>query len=88
MISEIFEYKANRVANFLWVNFLKSRFCLFFTFLVHKVIQWRSDGSVDFYRNWAEYENGFGSPQPEKWLGEKEQNENCVGLEFKPHYKM
>ena len=35
------------------------------------VIQRRQDGSVDFFRNWAEYENGFGNFATEFWLGLK-----------------
>ena len=34
-----------------------------------QTFQRRVDGTVDFYRNWTSYKEGFGSPDHEFWLG-------------------
>ncbi|KAL9701274.1 hypothetical protein quinque_004715 [Culex quinquefasciatus] len=39
------------------------------------VIQNRYDGSVNFYRGWKQYEDGFGSMEGEFWLGLKKIHE-------------
>ena len=36
---------------------------------VWTIIQRRYNGSVNFYRNWTEYKQGFGSSNGEYWLG-------------------
>ncbi|XP_071947188.1 fibrinogen-like protein A [Antedon mediterranea] len=38
------------------------------------VIQRREDRSVDFYRNWAEYKDGFGNVNSNFWLGNEQIN--------------
>lgn len=37
--------------------------------LTFKVFQRRNRGGSDFYKNWANYKNGFGDIQNEFWLG-------------------
>ena len=39
------------------------------------MFQRRKDGSVDFYRNWDQYVNGFGDLNGEFWLGLRHINE-------------
>ena len=45
-------------------NFIEM--CIFNTF---QVIQKRFDGSINFFRTWAEYRKGFGDLNGEHWLG-------------------
>ncbi|KAL5011186.1 hypothetical protein ScPMuIL_011731, partial [Solemya velum] len=46
------------------------------------VIQRRQDGSVDFYRNWTEYETGFGNLTEEFWLGNRYIHTMTVGGDY------
>lgn len=40
----------------------------------HTVIMRRQSASVDFYRNWTEYKNGFGNPSGDHWIGKTTNN--------------
>ena len=42
---------------------------MYFKLSYKQVFQRRMNGSVDFYRRWADYEGGFGDPAEEFWLG-------------------
>ncbi|XP_062597398.1 fibrinogen-like protein 1, partial [Saccostrea cucullata] len=49
----------------------KQVYCSFETLYSWTVLQRRLDGSEDFYRNWTDYEVGFGNLESEFWLGNK-----------------
>ncbi|XP_052069021.1 angiopoietin-related protein 7-like [Mytilus californianus] len=48
------------------------------------VIQRRQDGSMDFYRGWEDYKNGFGGLTGEFWIG----NEHIYKLMSKGSYQL
>jgi hypothetical protein len=35
----------------------------------YTIIMKRTNGELDFYRNWKEYKDGFGTPAKEYWIG-------------------
>jgi len=38
--------------------------------MVFQVIMRRMNGKVNFYRNWTDYDRGFGNLHGEFWLGQ------------------
>ena len=36
----------------------------------YTIIMKRINGELDFFRNWEEYKNGFGTPTKEYWIGQ------------------
>ncbi|ESN99707.1 hypothetical protein HELRODRAFT_83972, partial [Helobdella robusta] len=48
------------------------------------VMQRRMDGSENFYRNWTDYERGFGDPRKEFWIG----NDNIYRITSNQKYKV
>uniref|UniRef100_A0A1X7UT17 Fibrinogen C-terminal domain-containing protein n=1 Tax=Amphimedon queenslandica TaxID=400682 RepID=A0A1X7UT17_AMPQE len=48
------------------------------------VFQRRQDGSVDFYRDWTDYENGFGDLTVSEPVGPNNTDKNAVKIEPMP----
>ncbi|ESN90885.1 hypothetical protein HELRODRAFT_92864, partial [Helobdella robusta] len=48
------------------------------------VMQRRMDGSENFYRNWTDYERGFGDSRKEFWIG----NDNIHRITSNQKYKV
>ena len=63
---------------------IPSTFCFLPTNPYHQVFQRREDGSVDFFRYWSDYENGFGNITSEHWLG----NEKINRISVQGHYEL
>ncbi|VDI59490.1 Hypothetical predicted protein, partial [Mytilus galloprovincialis] len=52
------------------------------------VFQRRQDGSVDFFRNWTDYKNGFGDLTGEFWLGNSKIHEITTKNEYELYILM
>ena len=52
------------------------------------VIQRRTDGSVDFYKTWMEYKNGFGNFDNEFWLGNDKIHRLTKGRKMKIRFDL
>lgn len=56
--------------------------CLVYFIIGKKLIQRRFDGSENFWRNWTDYENGFGSRESEFWLGKILDRKNKTNIQY------
>ncbi|ESN99709.1 hypothetical protein HELRODRAFT_176469 [Helobdella robusta] len=83
--------------NFRWnkTNSTENVLCQFFSYtpqlylsedlcVFYGVMQRRMDGSENFYRNWTDYERGFGDSRKEFWIG----NDNIHRITSNQKYKV
>ena len=70
---EIREYNSNAPSGKYWLNTSTVPVQVFCDMETDgggwTVLMRRQDGSVDFYRNWTDYKNGFGNLEGEHWVG-------------------
>ena len=70
---EIHEYNSNAPSGKYWLNTSTVPVQVFCDMKTDgggwTVLLKRQDGSVDVYRNWTDYKNGFGNLEGEHWLG-------------------